>query len=299
MRRLASACNDLGPDAMTETAIEAREFELTDAEFSRIQRVLKERSGIDVGSGKRMLVYGRLTRRLRVLKLKSFAEYLKLVEDAGSEESRAFLNALTTNVTELFREEHHFEMLRKEVVPEMTAANAKRLRIWSAGCSAGDEPYSIALTLARLPELNDCDVKILATDIDSDILAQAQAGVYPLEKITALKPEYRSYFSRGIGKQAGLARVNERIRDMITFKELNLHGAWPMRGSFDVIFCRNVVIYFDNPTRERLVRRFVNLLRPGGYLFMGHSESPSVSNIPGLKSCGRTAFTKVSLEHDE
>jgi len=284
---------------MTETAIQAREFELTDAEFVRIQRMLKERSGIDVGSGKRMLVYGRLTRRLRSLKLPSFAHYLKLVEDPASEESRAFLNALTTNVTELFREEHHFEMLRKEVVPELVAARAKRLRIWSAGCSAGDEPYSIALTLARLPELHDCDVKILATDIDSDILAQATAGVYPLEKISSLKPEYRNYFSRGVGKQAGLARVNDHIRSMITFKELNLMGAWPMRGPFDVIFCRNVVIYFDTPTRERLVRRFVSLLRPGGYLMMGHSESPSVSNIAGLKSCGRTAFTKVSSEQDE
>jgi chemotaxis protein methyltransferase CheR len=284
---------------MNEIALQGREFALTDAEFARIQRLLKERSGIDVGAGKRMLVYGRLTRRLRALKLARFADYLQLIDDPESEESRAFLNALTTNVTELFREEHHFEMLRSRIAPELVAAGAKRLRIWSAGCSAGDEPYSIALTLARLPSLSDCDVKILATDIDSDILAQAKAGVYPIEKVAALKAEYRSYFSRGIGKQEGLARVNERLKNMITFKELNLHGAWPMQGPFDVIFCRNVVIYFDAPTRERLVRRFVSLLRPGGYLFMGHSESPSVSSIAGLRSCGRTAFIKLSGERDE
>jgi chemotaxis protein methyltransferase CheR len=283
---------------MTETAIAAREFELTEAEFSRIQRWLKERSGIDVGSGKRMLVYGRLTRRLRALKLSSFAEYLKLIEDPESEESSHFLNALTTNVTELFREEHHFEMLKAEVVPAVAASNRKRLRIWSAGCSAGDEPYSIALTLAKLPDVADWDIKVLATDIDSDILVQAQAGVYPLERIDALKAENRRFFQRGQGEQAGLARVNGTIRSMITFKRLNLQESWPMQGPFDVIFCRNVVIYFDAPTRERLVRRFAQLLRPGGYLFMGHSESPSVGNTPGLKTCGRTAFIKVAAQDE-
>lgn len=271
--------------------IEAREFELTDADFNRIQRLLKERSGIDMGSGKRMLVYGRLTRRLRALKLHSFADYLQLVEDPASEESRAFLNALTTNVTELFREEHHFELLRERVVPEMQRSGARRLRIWSAGCSLGDEPYSIGLTLAQL-ELRDWDVKILATDIDSEVLAQAKSGVYQLERIEKLKPQLRGFFTRGVGKNAGLARVGPRVRDMITFNQLNLHDAWPMRGPFDMIFCRNVIIYFDQPTRERLVRRFTELLRPGGYLCLGHSESPTAGKIAALSNCGRTAFVK-------
>jgi chemotaxis protein methyltransferase CheR len=273
--------------------IQAREFELTDAEFVRIQRLLKERSGIDVGAGKRMLVYGRLTRRLRALKLDNFGDYLKLVEDPQSDESRAFLNGLTTNVTELFREEHHFELLRERVIPEMVRAGARRLRIWSAGCSLGDEPYSIALTLALIPELADWDVRILATDIDSDVLAQASTGVYQVERIEKLKPQVRALFSRGVGKNAGLARVSARVRNLITFKQLNLHDPWPMQGPFDVIFCRNVIIYFDPPTRERLVRRYAELLRPGGYLCLGHSESPTAGKVPCLKSSGKTAFVKL------
>lgn len=276
--------------------IEAREFELTDADFNRIQRLLKERSGIDVGAGKRMLVYGRLTRRLRALKLQTFAEYLSLVENPASDEASAFLNALTTNVTELFREEHHFDLLRERVVPELEQARTRRLRIWSAGCSLGDEPYSIALTLATLPALADWDVKILATDIDSDVLAQASTGVYQAERIAKLKPAFRSFFRRGVGKNDGLAKVDSRIRDMITFKQLNLHDEWPMHGPFDVIFCRNVIIYFDPPTRERLVRRFSGLLRDGGYLCLGHSESPTAGKIACLKSCGRTAFVKTDAE---
>jgi chemotaxis protein methyltransferase CheR len=142
-------------------------------------------------------------------------------------------------------------------------------------------------------------VRILATDIDSDILAQARAGIYPIERISALKPEFRSFFRRGLGKHTGLARVSDPIKAMITFNRLNLHEHWPMSGAFDVIFCRNVVIYFDTPTRERLVRRFASQLRPGGYLFMGHSESPSANSTPGLKPCGRTAFVKVGAEHGE
>jgi chemotaxis protein methyltransferase CheR len=274
--------------------IEAREFELKDADFVRIQRLLKERSGIDVGAGKRMLVYGRLTRRLRALKLDNFSDYLKLVEDPQSDESRAFLNALTTNVTELFREEHHFDLLRERVIPEMNRAGANRLRIWSAGCSLGDEPYSIALTLALIPDIADWDIKILATDIDSDVLSQASAGVYQAERIEKLKPQQRAFFARGVGKNAGLARVGPRIRDMITFKQLNLHDSWPMQGPFDVIFCRNVIIYFDAPTRERLVRRYADLLRVGGYLCLGHSESPTAGKVASLRGCGRTAFVKTS-----
>ena len=269
-----------------------REFELNDEDFARIRRLLKERSGIDVGAGKRMLVYGRLTRRLRALKLENFGDYLKLVDDPHSDESRSFLNALTTNVTELFREEHHFELLRERVIPEMVDAGARRLRIWSAGCSLSDEPYSIGLTLALLPELCDWDIKILATDIDSEVLSQASAGTYQVERIEKLSPQLKAFFGRGIGKNAGLARVGPRVRNMITFKQLNLHDDWPMHGPFDVIFCRNVIIYFDQPTRERLVRRYAELLRPGGYLCLGHSESPTAGKVASLKSCGRTAFVK-------
>lgn len=275
---------------------EAREFELLDADFARIQRLMKERSGIDIGPGKRNLVYGRLTRRLRALHLKSFTEYLTLVEDPESDEATAFLNSLTTNVTELFREEHHFELIEERIVPELLEMNTRRVRVWSAGCSLGDEPYSIALTLALIPELRDWDIKILATDIDSEVLKQASAGVYQIERIEKLKPAVRALFQRGTGSNAGLAKVSPQIRNMITFRQLNLHDPWPMQGPFDVIFCRNVIIYFDQPTRERLVRRFTELLRPGGYLMMGHSESATASRISTLKGCGRTAFVKREEE---
>ena len=280
-------------EAAEPSRFRARDFELSDAEFGRIQRLLKERSGIDVGAGKRMLVYGRLARRLRALKLNGFAEYLELIEDPGSPESRSFLNALTTNVTELFREEHHFDLLREQVVPEMVKEGAERLRIWSAGCSLGDEPYSIGLTLALIPEIGDWDVKILATDIDSDVLAQASTGVYQAERIEKLRPAQRAFFARGVGKNAGLARVSPRVRNLITFKQLNLLDPWPMQGPFDVIFCRNVIIYFDGPTRDRLVQRFADLLRPGGYLCLGHSESPAAGRVQSLRSAGRTAFSKL------
>jgi chemotaxis protein methyltransferase CheR len=271
----------------------AHEFELGDREFQRVQKLLKERSGIEIGAGKRMLAYGRLVRRMRSLKLSSFADYLRLVEDPSSEESGKFLNALTTNVTELFREEHHFEILANRVVPEVLGARASKLRIWSAACSAGDEPYSIALTLSKSSALSQLDVRILATDIDTDILEQARRGVYAVERISKLKPEFRSCFQRGIGSNAGSARVHPDLKSLVTFKQLNLMDSWPMTGPFDVIFCRNVFIYFDNQTRERLVKRFAALLRPGGYLFLGHSESPSANSTPSLKNCGRTAFVKL------
>ncbi|RYZ01190.1 MAG: protein-glutamate O-methyltransferase CheR [Myxococcales bacterium] len=269
-----------------------REFEMTDADFNRIRRLLKDRSGIDVGAGKRQLVYGRLTRRLRALNLRTFNDYLALVEDANADEARSFLNSLTTNVTELFREEHHFELLRERLVPEVTALGTRRLRIWSAGCSVGDEPYSIALTLASLPELSTWDLKILATDIDSEVLAQGREGVYQMDRIAKLKPNMRALFSRGVGSKTGLARAGDRLREMITFKQLNLLQDWPMSGPFDVIFCRNVIIYFDAPTKEQLVRRFSSLLRPGGYLLLGHSESPAAASAPLLESSGRTAFVR-------
>lgn len=271
---------------------ERREFEMTDADFERIRHLLKSRSGIDVGEGKRMLVYGRLTRRLRALNLRTFNDYLALVQDASAPEARSFLNSLTTNVTELFREEHHFELIKDKLVPEVERLGTRRLRIWSAGCSVGDEPYSIALTLATMPQLDGWDIKILATDIDSDVLAQGREGIYQSERIEKLRPNMRALFSRGIGSKAGLARAGTALRSMITFKQLNLLDEWPMSGPFDMIFCRNVIIYFDVPTKERLVERYTSLLRPGGYLLLGHSESPAAGNLSLLEPAGRTAFRK-------
>ncbi|MGC4087071.1 MAG: protein-glutamate O-methyltransferase CheR [Polyangiaceae bacterium] len=271
----------------------ANEFDFPDAAFSRIQVLLKQRSGIDIGPGKRMLIYGRLARRLRALGLSSFDNYLPLIEDAQAEESKHFLNACTTNVTELFREAHHFELLTKRAIPEALRRNGDRkIRIWSAGCSTGEEPYSIAISLAEAGLVHGYDVKILATDIDSDVLAHGRNGVYPADKVAKLQPSQRRYFQRGTGANRELARAKDELRNLIHFKELNLLGNWPMTRPFDVVFCRNVVIYFDTTTRERLVKRFAGQLSPGGYLFMGHSEALTGGSSNELESCGKTSYRK-------
>lgn len=270
------------------------EFELSDDAFGRIQVLLKQRSGIDIGPGKRMLVYGRLARRLRALRLSNFNDYLDLVEDASSDEARQFLNACTTNVTELFREPHHFDLLTSRAVPEALSRGERKVRVWSAGCSTGEEPYSIAIALHEAGFVNGYDAKVLATDIDSDVLAHAERGIYTADKVAKLKPAQRRYFQRGVGEKSKLARVRPELKSLIRFRELNLMGEWPMSGRFDVIFCRNVVIYFDTPTRERLVRRFAAHLNPGGYLFMGHSESLTAGSTNELVPCGKTAYQKPS-----
>jgi len=274
-------------------ALEEREFEFGDAAFGKVRTLLKQRSGIDVGEGKRMMVYGRLVRRLRALRLRGFQDYLPLLEDPQSEESKQFLNALTTNVTELFREAHHFEFLTKRVIPETRRERGKQLRIWSAGCSTGEEPYSIAITLKEAAG-NDSSwaPRVLATDIDSEVLSKAERGVYAVDKVSQLEGKSRRWFQRGQGRNAGLARVRAELRDWISFRQLNLLGPWPMRGPFDAIFCRNVVIYFDTPTREALVNRFAELLRDGGYLFMGHSESLTGASSDLLEPCGKTTYRK-------
>lgn len=275
-------------------AIRATEFEFSDAAFGKIKSLLKQRSGIDLGDAKRMLVYGRLARRLRALSLTSFSEYLPLIDDAESDEAKNFLNALTTNVTEFFRESHHFEFLTQRVLPEtQTRRGQRKLRVWSAGCSTGEEPYSIAITLAMAGGAEDWDTKVLATDIDSDVLDHAQRGVYTLDKLGKLSQAQLRYFQRGTGANSQLARVKPELKELIAFKQLNLLGQWQMQGPFDVIFCRNVVIYFDVATRERLVRRFASLLMPGGYLFMGHSESLTANSLRELEPCGKTAYRRT------
>lgn len=253
-----------------------RDLVFTDADFNFIRELVMSQTGIVLSDQKRELVYGRLSKRLRTLGLQSFAQYCTHVE-RHDHELHELVNAITTNLTSFFREPYHFDFLRDSLLPELLQRNAatRRIRIWSAGCSTGEEPYSIAMTVrAALSVVQGWDVKILATDIDSNVLAKAQEGIYPEQRATGIPERYLQHsFRRGSGDNAGMLRVTDDVRSLITFRQLNLMQDWPMRGPFDVIFCRNVVIYFDKATQRRLFNRYADLLADDGHLFIGHSET--------------------------
>ena len=259
------------------TVYAEREFPFTDADFDRIRTLVNQQTGIVLSDAKRDLVYGRLTKRLRQLQLDSFQAYCQVLQTGDPEELEQLVNAITTNLTMFFREAHHFDALATTLLPALMHSKTppRRLRIWSAGCSTGEEPYSIAMVCkAVLPDTAEWDVKILATDIDSHVLATAQQGIYSTERVQGLSPAHlQRWFSKGRGANTGLVRVVPALQELITFRQLNLIHPWPMRGPFDIIFCRNVVIYFDKATQRQLFERFANLLDTGGYLFVGHSES--------------------------
>lgn len=269
------------------------EVPLTDADFASIVRMVREASGIALSESKRDLVYGRLRRRLRALEIGSFAAYRALLDGPdGRAERVRMVNAITTNLTGFFREAHHFEHLAREVLPPLRMrSQARRLRIWSAGCSSGEEPYSIAMTVtSTLPELPRWDARILATDIDTDMVAHGAAGVYEEDRARAIPPAHRS--TGTVRGTDGRVEMAPALRSLITFKPLNLLGAWPMSGPFDAIFCRNVVIYFDKPTQRTLFDRFADMLVPEGHLYIGHSESLfRVSER--FTHLGRTIYRKV------
>jgi chemotaxis protein methyltransferase CheR len=241
---------------------------------------------------------GRLARRVKTLGLGSVAEYcafLRSPQAAG--ELPELINALTTNHTAFFRERHHFDHLRKDVMPKLIqerGARRGRIRIWSAACSSGEEPYSIAASCrdATGPR-SDLDLRILATDIDTDILARAEAGLYPAELFERLPADVRPLLKLEGAGGRGEMRIAEELRRLIAFKRLNLIEAWPMKGPFDVIFCRNVFIYFDTQTKASILDRFVALLAPGGFLYLGHSESLPLPH-PKLRLIGRTIYERTA-----
>ncbi|MBK8545808.1 MAG: protein-glutamate O-methyltransferase [Caulobacteraceae bacterium] len=253
---------------------------------------MKEETGIALSEAKATLVYSRLAKHIRKLGLSSFDEYCTFVTSAeGVGERTEMMAALTTNVTRFFREPHHFEHFRNEVGPRLVhAAKAgARVRLWSAACSSGEEPYSLALTLLDMcPDIARFDVRILASDIDPNIVAKARAGRYGDEAVSPIPAPMRArWLSRG-DDQTGLWSIRQEVRDIITFKELNLIGAWPMRGQFDVIFCRNVVIYFEEATQTLLWNGFKNTLAPQGRLYIGHSERVDVAGLRERRPYGFT-----------
>lgn len=251
------------------------EFAFTQEDFDRIAGLLYEQAGITLSDSKATLVYSRLAKRIRALGLASFDAYCDLVDQPGETEERGrMLNALTTNLTRFFREPHHFDHLRDEVLEPM-AAKVKaggRLRLWSAGCSSGQEPFSMALTiLSLLPNAPDLDVKILATDIDTNMIAHGRAASYSDEHVEPIPPALRKWVERD-PSEPGQWLMAPAARSLVSFKPLNLMSGWPMKGPFQAIFCRNVVIYFDEPTQEKIWSRFRPLLDENGRLYIGHSE---------------------------
>lgn len=248
--------------------------ELSAAQFSHISEMLYQLCGISLQGGKEGLVKARLSKRLRALGFSGFDQYLNHVEgDATGRELVTMIDALTTNKTSFFRDAPHFDVLRTAIIPEARAQGG--LRLWSAGCSSGEEPYSLGMTLKET--CSDAELsgaRILATDISTRVLDRARSGVYDEEMVQDVPPAlHQRYFHPAQTAPVRTYQVNDDVRRLVRFARLNLMETWPMRGPFDAIFCRNVMIYFDKPTRERLVARFHTLLRPGGYLFVGLSES--------------------------
>lgn len=261
---------------LESTGIRLREFAFSEEDFQALRALVKSLTGIHLTEQKRELVYGRLTRRLRALRLRSFADYRDLL-GRDAQELTELCNAITTNLTSFFREPHHFQYLRDQwLAPLMADARSKRrVRIWSAACSSGEEPYSIAMTLLEsLPHPERWDVRILATDLDSEVLERARRGVYPAERLTGLSAERQArFFHETQDGRPGSRQINPDVAALITFKQLNLMQSLPMKGPLDVVFCRNVVIYFDKDTQRDLFARISQLQRPGDLLFLGHSES--------------------------
>ncbi|WP_182085034.1 protein-glutamate O-methyltransferase [Aureimonas sp. ME7] len=267
------------------------EFRMTDKDFLLIAKVLYEDSGIALPSSKSALVYSRLAKRLRALGLASFKDYCSLITShAGASERVTMLAALTTNVTHFFREPHHFDHLRKTLLPPLldNARRGGRVRIWSAGCSKGHEPYSIGLTiLDMMPNAADYDIRILASDIDPNVVEFGREGLYDDE---ALKPVSSELKRKWFTREGGEFRVADELKALVAFRELNLIGQWPMKGRFDAIFCRNVTIYFDEPTRQRIWGRFTQLLEPRAFVYIGHSERMAGAAAEQTTLVGNTIY---------
>lgn len=254
-----------------------KEFHFTDKEFRFISKLVGERTGIVLSDSKRQMVYGRLSRRLRQLKLTHFSDYCDLLTRGDETELVEFTNAITTNLTAFFRENHHFEYLKNRLLPELVKkkADSKRIRIWSAGCSSGEEPYSIAMCVREVfPRSAGWDVKILATDLDSNMVQRGKDGIYTAERVEGLSDQrLKKWVKKGSGANSDMVRMSDDLKSLITFKQLNLMHDWPFKGKFDLMFCRNVVIYFNKETQRELFDRYANVLEDDAHLFIGHSES--------------------------
>lgn len=260
---------------------------MLDAEFKYLAQLAFNHSGIVIGECKRDMLYGRVMKRIRHLRLSGFSAYCQLLQDSYSGELSEFINAITTNLTAFFREQHHFDFLQQVALPDFKRNNPdKKVRIWSAGCSTGQEAYSIAMSIES--KLHYWDAKILATDLDSEVLSRANHGNY--DDLVGIPITYRTQYCSDMNNYHQYV-VDDKVKQLIAFKQLNLLAQWPMTGHFDAIFCRNVLIYFNDETKKKLVQRFYSLLKPGGYLFIGHSESLQTFNT-NFSLVGQTIYQR-------
>jgi chemotaxis protein methyltransferase CheR len=279
-------------DLSSAAGLSAGEGRLTEQDFRALAAIVRSTAGIMLGPNKRELVFGRLNRRLRALGLETFTQYRKILDGPlGDAERVEMINAITTNLTSFFREPHHFSFLGASVIPELLkTCTDRRLRIWSAACSSGEEAYSIAMVLQRaLAAKGSWDARILATDIDTNIVRIAQNGQYDAERTATIPRDYAAQLTR---QHDGSYVAAEALKQLIAFKPLNLLGEWPMRGKFDVVFCRNVVIYFDKAVQRTLFDRIAEIMTPRGWLFIGHSES-LLGASDRFESLGRTIYRKL------
>ncbi|WP_425074428.1 CheR family methyltransferase [Sagittula sp. S175] len=271
-----------------------KDIPFSDSDFRAIAELAQSAFGLNLAESKKPLVYSRLSKRLKARAISTFPEYLDLLNRQDERDERLeLISALTTNVTSFFREKHHFETLRNDALPQMQAniGSGKRGRIWSAGCSSGQEAYSIAMTvLETIPDAGRKNIKILATDIDPKIVERAKLGEYPNEELTGIPEQMRKKWTES--KSETNFSMSDAPRNLITFAELNLMTEWPFKGPFDVIFCRNVAIYFNQETQQRLWDRFREMLTPGGYLFIGHSERVTGPAAQSLNGIGITSYQK-------
>lgn len=265
-----------------------REFVFTVADFERVRKLIYEHAGIALSAAKQDMVYSRLARRLRETRLKSFGEYLALLERGDKAEWEKFVNSLTTNLTSFFREPHHFPVLAEHL---RKLQGRSSIKIWCCAASTGEEPYSIAMTVVETFNSFNVPVSIFASDLDTSVLATAERGSYARDRVDKLSPERLSrFFVKGTGSQEGLYTARPELRRLITFQRINLlEPVWSVRGPLDVIFCRNVMIYFDKPTQYKILKRFAPLLNDTGLLFAGHSES-FLHAAEFFRSQGKTVY---------
>jgi len=265
-----------------------REFSFSSADFERVRKLIYQHAGISLSPVKQDIVYSRLARRLRATGKNTFGEYLDMLEKGGADEWERFVNSLTTNLTSFFREPHHFPIFADHL---QKLGTKRPIRVWCSAASTGEEPYSIAITVLETFGANASHVSIFASDLDTNVLATAQKGVYPLERVEKLSPErLKRFFLKGTGAQEGYVSVRPELKRLIEFQRVNLlEPNWPVRGPLDIIFCRNVMIYFDKPTQYKILSRFAPLLQPDGLMLAGHSES-FLHAADLFKSMGKTVY---------